>query len=102
MGHTLDATKAAYYRANTEQLKETYKNYIPYLTIQKALNISESPEYQSITKENQVLRAETAKQVVERTELQDLRAELEKTKEETTKYIQELFRDIDDQRGNVR
>ena len=74
MGHTLDATKAAYYRANTEQLKETYKNYIPYLTIQKALNISESPEYQSITKENQVLRAETAKQVVERTELQDLRA----------------------------
>lgn len=102
MGHTLDATKAAYYRANTEQLKKTYKNYIPYLTIQKALNISESPEYQNITKENQVLRAETAKQVVERTELQDLRAELEKTKEETTKYIQELFRDIDDQRGNVR
>ena len=102
MGHTLDATKVAYYRANTEQLKETYKNYIPYLTIQKALNISESPEYQSITKENQVLRAETAKHIVERTELLDLRAELEKTKEETTKYIQELFRDIDDQRGNVR
>jgi hypothetical protein len=78
MGHTLDSTKAAYFRANSEQLRETYSKYIPFLTIQKALDVSESPEYQKIKNENQILVAETVKHVVERKEIQDLRAELEK------------------------
>jgi hypothetical protein len=78
MGHTLDSTKAAYFRANSEQLRETYSKYIPFLTIQKALDVSESPEYQKIKNENQILVAETVKHVVERKEIQDLRTELEK------------------------
>ena len=81
MGHTLDDTRAAYFRASPEKLKEIYKKYVPYVTIQKELNISESPEYQKIKYENSVLQAETARHVVERSELQELRAEVEKIKE---------------------
>ena len=101
MGHTLDSTKAAYFRANSEQLKETYKKYIPFLTVQKALNISESPEYQSITKENQVLRAETAKHVVERSELQDLRKELETAKKQTEQTRKEILDDMENRMMEV-
>lgn len=80
LGHKLDATHEAYYRANPESLKEEYKKYIPYLTIQKEADISESPEYLRVKQENQILQAETARHVVERSELQELRAEIEKTK----------------------
>ena len=80
MGHTLDSTKAAYFRANSEQLRETYSKYIPFLTIQKALDVSESPEYQKIKNENQILVAETVKHVVERKDLQEMREEVERMK----------------------
>lgn len=81
MGHTLDDTRAAYFRASPEKLKEIYKKYVPYLTVQKELDISESPEYQKIKYENSVLQAETARHVVERSELQELRSEVERIKE---------------------
>ena len=55
MGHTLDDTRAAYFRASPEKLKDIYKKYVPYLTIQKDLDISESPEYQKIKYENSLL-----------------------------------------------
>ena len=83
MGHTLDDTRAAYFRANPEKLRELYLKYIPYLTIQKEADISESFEYLRIKQENQILQAETARHVVERSELQELRAEMEKMKEAT-------------------
>jgi hypothetical protein len=35
MGHTLDETRAVYFRASPEKLKELYLNYAPFLTIQK-------------------------------------------------------------------
>jgi hypothetical protein len=81
MGHELDNTRAAYFRASPEKLKEIYQKYVPYLTIQKEANISESPEYVRIKQENQMLQAETVRHVVERSELQELRAEMEKMKE---------------------
>lgn len=81
MGHTLDDTRAAYFRADVEKLKEIYKKNIPYLTIQKEADISESPEYLRIKQENQILQAETARHVVERSELQELKAEIERIKE---------------------
>src|ERR1035437_374480 len=83
MGHTLDDTRAAYFRANPEKLRELYLKYIPYLTLQKEGDISESPEYLRIKQENQILQAETALHVVERSELQELRAEMKKMKETT-------------------
>ena len=90
MGHTLDSTKAAYFRANPEQLRETYSKYIQFLTIQKALDVSESPVYQKIKNENQILVAETVKHVVERSELRDLRNELELARAETASKTTEI------------
>ena len=78
----MDNVRAAYFRANPEKLKEIYAKYVPYLTIQKELNISESPEYIRIKQENQILQAETARHVVERSELQEFRAEMEKMKKQ--------------------
>jgi integrase len=71
MGHTLDNTRAAYFRANPEKLRELYLKYIPYLTIQTEADISKSPEYLRIKQENQILQAETARNVVERSELEE-------------------------------
>jgi len=78
MGHALDDTRAAYFRASPEKLKEIYKKYIPFLMIQKELDLSESPEYQAIKSENDILRAETAKHVVERQEIIALKNEVAK------------------------
>lgn len=94
MGHALDSTREAYFRASPEKLREQYKKYIPYLTIQKELDISESPEYQLIKKENRVLQAETARHIVERSELQEVRAELNRIKEinlEMSNISKEVF-----------
>jgi cell shape-determining protein MreC len=46
---------------------------VPYLTIQKEADVFESPEYLRIKQENQILQAEIARHVVERSELQDLK-----------------------------
>jgi integrase len=78
MGHTLDDTRAAYFRANPEKLRDLYQKYIPYLTVQREADISESPEYLRIKQENHILQAETVRHVVERSELQELRAEMKK------------------------
>jgi hypothetical protein len=90
MGYKQDATRAAYFRASPEKLKELYLKYVPYLTIQKEADISESAEYKRIIQENQILAAETAKHVVERSELQDLREELVISKAETASKAAEL------------
>ena len=91
MGHTLDSTREAYFRASPEKLKEIYQKYIPYLTLEKALDISESPEYQKIKKENVILQAETARHVVERSELQDVRAEMNRIAQSTDAQVQKIL-----------
>jgi site-specific recombinase XerD len=76
MGHTLDSTKSAYFRASPERLREIYARYVPYLTIAPEQDISESPEYQKIKQENQILQAETARHVVERSELIEMQRKM--------------------------
>lgn len=98
MGHTLDETKSAYFRANPEKLRDLYQKYVPYLTIQKDVDISESPEYLKIKQENQILQAETARHIVERSELRELRAEVEmikKINEDTAKFQQKVINSDD-------
>lgn len=73
LGHKLSATQEAYFRASPEKLRDIYLKFVPYLTIQKDLNISESPEYQRIKNENAVLQAETARHIVERHEIRELK-----------------------------
>lgn len=79
-GHQIDNVKEAYYRADPNKLKEEYGKYAPYLIIEKQLAVSESPEYQNIKNENDILRAETARHVVERSELTELKAEMDRIK----------------------
>lgn len=101
MGHTLDGTQDAYFRADPEKLKEKYKNYIPYLTIQKEMDVAESPEYKKLKNENEIFARENAKRVIENAELQELRAkieDLEKKKEAseiTKEYLLSALQDPD-------
>ena len=44
MGHTLGATKEAYNEYDPGDLKEIYKDFVPYLTIKKELDVTSSPE----------------------------------------------------------
>lgn len=94
MGHKLDATKTAYFRANIEQLKEIYTQYIPRLTIQKEADISESPAYLKLKADNQILTTETAKHVIERSELQDLRSELETAKTQNEQLRKDMYEEL--------
>lgn len=81
MGHKIDKTKEAYFRANPNSLKEKYKNFIPYLTIQKELDLEESPEFQKLKIENQNFATSLAKATVEKDEIINLRNELEDLKQ---------------------
>ena len=97
MGHTLNETQGAYFRASPEKLKDIYLKFVPYITIQKEADISERPEYLRIKQENQILQAETARHVVERSELQELKAEIEKIKDtESVKADYMQFADVEE------
>ncbi|WP_406661392.1 tyrosine-type recombinase/integrase [Methanolobus sp. ZRKC3] len=72
MGHTLDDTKSAYFRASPDKLREIYKQYIPYLTIQKELDVASSPEYQELLRQNKIHQTESARHIVERSEVVDM------------------------------
>lgn len=58
MGHTLDETRAAYFRAAPEKLKEIYKKYIPFLTIAKENSIEETAEFKQLNEEVTRLKGE--------------------------------------------
>ena len=101
MGHQIEGSKAHYYVADPTELKEEYKKYIPYLTIQKEADISESVDYQRIKEENDILRAETARHVVERSELQELRREVQQQKMIDDHELNQLVEHLVEQRiGN--
>jgi hypothetical protein len=53
-------------------MKEIYKKYVAFLTIQKDLDISISPEYQAIRRENDILRSEVERQIVTREDFKAL------------------------------
>jgi len=61
IGHTLDGTRAAYFKASPEKLREIYLKFMPYLTIERILDVSVSPEYQKIKADNEVLQIEAYK-----------------------------------------
>ena len=81
MGHSLGSVKEAYLRLDPAKQKEQYQKYMPFLTLEKALDISQSKEYLEIKKENIILQAETARHVVERSELREMRDKVSKLEE---------------------
>jgi len=94
MGHTLDDTKAAYFRADIEKLKEIYKKHIPFITIEKALDPEQHPDFIRLRNESETYARAAANAAVERNELIELRAEMEQMKkinEDTAKYQQKVI-----------
>lgn len=77
MGHTLDGTKGAYYRAEADKLRALYATFVPYLTIQKELDVASSPEYQKLQTENQDLRAAKEFYRAERGEITSIKTEID-------------------------
>jgi integrase len=58
MGHTIDETKAAYFKADPERLKERYMKYLPYLSIEGTeVKVVESAEYTELKRELDDLKA---------------------------------------------
>jgi site-specific recombinase XerD len=76
IGHEINSTQGAYYRADPKALKEEFKKYIPFLTVAKELDISESEEFKRIRAEHETLLVEAEKHRVERSELTELRTEI--------------------------
>ncbi|MHB8102220.1 MAG: tyrosine-type recombinase/integrase [Methanosarcina sp.] len=84
MGHKIpDKTKASYFVADPAELKELYKNFVPYLTIQKELDPEQHPDFIRLKKESETYARAAANAAVERNELIELRAEIEKIKSAT-------------------
>lgn len=95
-GHTLDDTRKAYFRADIDGMRDIYAKYIPYLTIEKALDISESEDFKRIKAEHADLIIEAERHRVERQEIQELRRELEEQKEAYRKAIENATSRQDD------
>lgn len=95
MGHSLNTTTNAYFRPTLEELKTDYLKCYPYLTIQKELNVSESPEYIKMKSENEVLAREAAIATVERAEIQKLKAEFDAKQIKHTIQILKMQRRIE-------
>jgi integrase len=58
MGHTIDETKAAYFKADPERLKDRYMKYLPYLSIEDTeVKVVESVEYTELKRELDDLKA---------------------------------------------
>jgi integrase len=81
MGHDLGESKGAYIVPQLEEQKKLYTQYMHLLTIEKQFDPSDSLEFKQMQAENERLARITAKTAVERDELQELRAEMEKMKE---------------------
>ena len=100
MGHELDATRAAYFRANPDKLKELYKKFMSYLTIQPELDVSTNPEFRNAIEERDHYKALAQKYLTDNVELLNAKGELalikmkamspEQQKEELIKSVSEI------------
>lgn len=77
MGHKLDKTKAAYFRGDPVKLRDIYARYIPYLTIQRDLDISETPDYKRMTKEIEGLKAKLETETTRSAEMRIIKDNLD-------------------------
>jgi integrase len=83
MGHTLPTTQEHYYVRSPEKLKEIYQKYVPYLTIQKSLDISESQDYKNVVEERDHYKAMAEQYFVNGLELINAKYELQRLKNKT-------------------
>ena len=65
MGHTLDDTRAAYFRASSDKLRELYQKFVPYLTIEKALDPEQHPDFIRLKNDSETYARAAANAAVE-------------------------------------
>jgi integrase len=88
MGHKIrDRTRASYFVADPTELKEMYKDLVPFLTIEKPFDASDSEDFKRLEKKVSELESENETLSVERYELIKLREEIEKLKAEKKDMI---------------
>jgi hypothetical protein len=95
MGHELEGSRNSYFVTNPNEVKQEYLKCISFLTIQKALDVSETPEYkqkeeqtEELKIENDKLKTETERHKVERSEFIRLQKEIEKLKVEKQDMVE--------------
>lgn len=80
MGHKLPATQSHYFTVSVEKLKNIYTQFLPYLTIQKEVDVLESQEFKNVANERDHFKAMTTKHFLDGLELIEARSEIQKLK----------------------
>jgi hypothetical protein len=86
MGHVLDSTHDGYYRGNPQRLRELYGEYVHLLTINKETDEELIQKYEEEVQKAKALESDVVRMAVERSELQDLREQLEIEQAERAEY----------------
>jgi len=86
MGHALDSTHDGYYRNDPQKLREHYSEYVHLLTINKETDEELMQKYEEEVKKSKALETDVVKMAIERTELQDLREQLELERADRNEY----------------
>jgi integrase len=76
MGHKVNSSMSHYNIHDVDVLRDKYLSVVPYLTIEKDVDVSESQEYLKIKMENEQLIIEAERVHVERNELNQLKNEI--------------------------
>lgn len=82
MGHSLGDVKDAYLIPSDEKLKEVYKQFAPYLVIEKSLDVASSPEFQAEVNRRKTAETEAVRVGVDRSEIQKVYDEIQQLKSE--------------------
>jgi site-specific recombinase XerD len=80
VGHQLDGSHEPYFSGQPNRVREMYSKYVHYLIINKDPDEALIQKYEGEVKKNKELEEDAVKLAVERTELQEMRKDLDKMK----------------------
>src|SRR5665647_1866741 len=80
VGHQLDGSHEPYFSGQPNRVREMYSKYVHYLIINKEPDEALIQKYEGEVKKNKELEDDAVKLAVERTELQEMRKDLDKMK----------------------
>ena len=80
VGHQLDGSHEPYFNGQPNRVREMYSKYVHYLIINKEPDEALIQKYEGEVKKNKELEDDAVKLAVERTELQEMRKDLDKMK----------------------
>lgn len=100
LGHKISNTDKAYSKPSVDANLEMYRKYIPYLTIEKNLDVSTSPDYMAAIKRAEKAEAEAVRVSIERNEIMQLKAEIERIDNaaKERKALEAQFADVMEER----